>query len=193
MPPKKKQNTSMSPQTAIVPCATEDTPQEGFEKVPKWISEAADVYNEKWITIDEVVAGAVERKLTVQEKRKFVDFHFLRSENATIAIVTSDGRFAIKRDFENKGRGDQGTIKERKEGMTSSGLLPTRSGLSLFEHPDLKRIEDYLAGHCASLAEGIEMLWNEDPQHENLEELLAYGRTAASTGGALPDTQRSSS
>ena len=50
-----------------------------------------------------------------------------------IVPVAKDGTWAWDRDTENKGRGDAGSIKKRRESIERSGVIDSRGGPFGFE------------------------------------------------------------
>ncbi|CAK0797145.1 unnamed protein product, partial [Prorocentrum cordatum] len=140
--------------------------------VPAWIRQACDVFNPEIKSLDDVVG----KNRTLQEKREFVDYWFLRgSGDELIRPVTSKNEWAFKRDVENKGRGDKGSIQKRKESFLRSGLLPTRGGPFLYEHGDSMRTEEYLVGHWATFLEGCECVFRENPDHVHMVKMRKEG------------------
>ena len=114
------------------------------------------------------------RNRSFKDKEKFCRYWYLRSKaKENIKILTSGGEFSIERDITNKGRGDTGSINRRYASIKERGWQNESGGPFLFEHATDK--DKYSSGHCATVTQGIKKLWQEQPDHENLKELIEDG------------------
>lgn len=111
---------------------------------------------------------------SVDECQEFVDYWYLKDRDATVFPV-KDGEWAMTRDTENKGRGDRGSVKSRRDSVARSGVLCTRGGPFLYEDRLEKNVGKYDVGHWATLFEGMKQLWLEDPEHPSLQRSLTVG------------------
>ena len=112
-----------------------------------------------------------------EEKQQFVDFHYLRgSGDEAMMPVAGDGTWAWDRDTENKGRGDAGSIKRRRESIEHSGVIDNRGGPFGFEKRGQAFGGDrFDCAHQATLMEGAKQLWEMCPDHPSLARILKFG------------------
>ena len=106
--------------------------------------------------------------------QEFVDYWYPRDRDASVFPV-KDGEWAMTRDTENKGRGDRGSVKSRRDSVASSGVLCTRGGPFLYDDRNEKDVGKYDVWHVAALFEGMKQLWLEDPGHPSLQRSMTSG------------------
>eukprot|EP00959_Pyramimonas_sp_CCMP1952_P062573 1308318-Pyramimonas_sp.AAC.2 len=109
------------------------------------------------------------------EQQAFIEYWFLLHADKTVKVIDHKGKWAWTRDDYND-RGDAATIEKRYKSIVSLGIFTDlRGGATLIEDRDKDNFDHYDVGHCASLADGARKLWEEDPLHKNLAELLKVG------------------
>ena len=96
-----------------------------------------------------------------------VDDEFLAAHDQHVRLVLPDGSWAVTRHVLNR-RGDEASVLQRKQSVESVGIVQdVRGGAWLQQDADLGVHDRFTALHWATLIEGAERAYRDDPDNKN--------------------------
>ena len=96
-----------------------------------------------------------------------VDGEFLAAHDQHVRLVLPDGSWAVTRHVLNR-RGDEASVLQRKQSVESVGIVQdVRGGAWLQQDADLGVHDRFTALHWATLIEGAERAYRDDPDNKN--------------------------
>jgi hypothetical protein len=103
------------------------------------------------------------RDKTLLEYVDDIDGEFLISRSFHLPLLTKSGAWAVTRNVHNCGRGEKGSVLQRKASVEETGLIwDNRGGAWVIQHDD-ELVEDEVTSiHCATLIEGAKAAWEAD-------------------------------